>query len=1398
MAAAGIAAAVVAASGAVAQAAPPRAEAPPPPAGAPAGADKPERRHTVMLLTGDRVTYTVAGDGRRAVTVLPAPRPGAEQVRFSTSQAGEHYYVIPSDAQARVAAGTLDRALFDIPLLVADGQATADRPAGVILRYGSAAVATGTGAALPGADRKAALRSINGNAVRSRAGRAHETWGALRGGRSDARTLDRGVASVSLDRIMRPALDVSVIQTGAPFAWAAGYRGSGIKVAVLDTGIDLNHPDVTGRIVSTANFTGEATVADGHGHGTHVASTVAGNGAASAQRFRGMAPEASLMVGKVLDSGGNGAMSQVIQGMEWAARNGARVINLSLGAGPSDGTDPASEAVNALSAETGALFVIASGNNHGDASVNAPGAATAALTVGATDKVGGFVDFSNRGPRRGDGAVKPEIAAPGYEIVAARAAGTSMGTPYDANYTSASGTSMATPHVAGAAVLLAQAHPTWSADRIKDELVSTAEPRDAQTVFTAGSGWVDVRRALGQRVSGPEAVDFGLVQPPYTQVRTRTLTYRNDTTAAVTLGLTVSGRGWDGRALPTGAIALSASTVTVPAGGTAAVTMTFTAAPGDPGAYAGIVTAASADGTIRVRSPFSYYKGGVRTLDVPVLDSRGRPVPGVLVTIAKLDGPTHPNDPITREITQGYTGDDGVASFSVADGVYDVYAWQTEWEADKRRANQLQRIEVPISANTTVTLDARQARRVNPTLPESTNQLVGMAATTRRLASGDTAASGGMLSWENWDVYVTPTGTPAVAGLEAFEQWTLGSTQVQVRANGGAALPVDYHPYMNGRTLARFQNTTLPLVYAGGGTPAEYTAAGATGKVALVRIVVPAGTVYTGGYVWNAMEAARLNAASEGVAGIIAYTDMTGGIAMPLRDDNILALSLPAASGQALRTQVASGAVQLAITAGRANPERVFQLRYQHTTGVPATAPAVDPAQLVSYPAKYRADKAGLTYTSAWPVFGENDTSATALGVSYWAPMDWTEYAGPRDSRLTWTQTVYQRATLEADPIGDQNAWYKFLPGESRSAEDWFGPVIRTVPAEVPDGYPFRLRCTFCREGDTFVTGYYEMDADGRHFDTTAGDNVVYRMFRSDGSTIPVSALNPTRFTLPATAGTFRLEAVETQRGLGPVRVLGQRSTTDWTFRSAPQATSGRPAGYRCFSTSDESASCAFQPLVQLRYQFAGLDSLNRAAAGETFTFDVVAGAHRLTPGAAPATSLTLSSSTNGGSTWQPAQVSALGSGRFRVTVTHPALSATDGYVWLRTQAQDAAGNQVTQTLERAYSLRQGATPPACEVKYEPNSWQTGFTANVQIKNTGTATVNGWNLAWRFAGNQQITNAWNGVPTQTGQQVSVVNTASNATISPSGTVSFGFQATYSGVNAVPDAFTLNGAPCVKV
>src|SRR5439155_11214478 len=221
----------------------------------------------------------------------------------------------------------------------------------------------------------------------------------------------------------------SVPQIGGPAGGQAGFDGTGVTVAVLDTGVDDTHPDLAGKVVGSSDFTDSGTTTDGHGHGTHCASIIVGSGAASGGRYRGVAPGAKLMVGKVLADDGSGLDSWVMAGMDWAARSGARIVSMSLGGDATDGTDPLSAEIDALTAETGTLFVVAAGNSGAPVTIGSPGTASTALTVGAVDKQNRMADFSSRGPRLGDGAAKPEIVAPGVGIVAARAAGTDLGTP---------------------------------------------------------------------------------------------------------------------------------------------------------------------------------------------------------------------------------------------------------------------------------------------------------------------------------------------------------------------------------------------------------------------------------------------------------------------------------------------------------------------------------------------------------------------------------------------------------------------------------------------------------------------------------------------------------------------------------------------------------------------------------------------------------------------------------------------------------------------------------------------------------------------------------------------------------------------------------------------------------
>ncbi|HEX2313613.1 MAG TPA: S8 family serine peptidase, partial [Thermomonospora sp.] len=272
-------------------------------------------------------------------------------------------------------------------------------------------------------------------------------------------------------------------------------------------------------------------------------------------------------------------------------------VNLSLGGPDTPGADPLERAVDTLSAQSGALFVVAAGNEgeRGQQTIASPGSADAALTVGAVDDRDAVAAFSSRGPRVGDHALKPDVTAPGVDITAAAATATGAGP-----YLAMTGTSMATPHVAGAAALLAQRHPGWTGRRLKAALMNTARPSAGETPFTQGAGRVDVARAVSQQVTASTGSVSGRLRWPRRTPVTRTVTYANTGSRPVTLSLRTSGSRLGGGSAPKGMFTVGRTRVTVPAKGTVRVPVRIAAGRrAATGTYSGVLTARGRNVTVR-------------------------------------------------------------------------------------------------------------------------------------------------------------------------------------------------------------------------------------------------------------------------------------------------------------------------------------------------------------------------------------------------------------------------------------------------------------------------------------------------------------------------------------------------------------------------------------------------------------------------------------------------------------------------------------------------------------------------------------------------------------------------------------------------------------------------------
>jgi subtilisin family serine protease len=589
------------------------------------------RAVAVTLLTGDKVLVRQRPGQRQSVQVVAAKRPGARPT-FQVVKVHGDLHVIPGDV-AHLVGGVLDLELFNVSALQRMGYADARAPSlPLIVQRRTARRPPALAAASLRPVRE--LASLRATAVRQPRTAAAKLGAALAGtGTSGSRTTGKlaGVTRVWLDRRFRATdLDPNLTQVGAPAAWSAGLTGKGVKVAVLDTGIDTTHPDLAGgKVVASADFAESGSTTDHLGHGTHVASIVAGIGARAAGARKGVAFGASLLNGKVLDDFGFGTDSGIIAGMEWAARQKARVVNMSLGGFPTDGTDPMSQAISRLTARYRTLFVVAAGNSGpGQQTVENPGVATAALTVGAVDATDELADFSGRGPRFGDYAMKPDITAPGVDIIAARAARTALGDPVNQWYTRLTGTSMATPHVAGAAAIIAQRWPSWTPARIKAVLMDTADPNPDLGVYAQGGGRLDIGHAIDQRLIARRAnVDFGWFKYPQTGVEpvTKAVPLLNLGASAATVDLRVELETEDGDPAPAGMVSITPSQLTIAPGAEASAQVTVDVQAGPPGLYSGVVIATPAGGPA-VRVPIGFYKEPERyNLTLKAVDRDGKP-----------------------------------------------------------------------------------------------------------------------------------------------------------------------------------------------------------------------------------------------------------------------------------------------------------------------------------------------------------------------------------------------------------------------------------------------------------------------------------------------------------------------------------------------------------------------------------------------------------------------------------------------------------------------------------------------------------------------------------------------------------------------------------------------------
>jgi subtilisin family serine protease len=1192
------------------------------------GPVNPSSSHRVTLITGDVVTVSSVAGGGSTVTVDPAdPRS-----TYRTQQVGDDLYVIPDAALPYLASHRLDRDLFDVTGLIDQGYDDAStKTLPLIVEYKQAVSRIATAKTPAGAQRTALLGSLDGAALTTSKARAAGFWSEItpRHVAPTAATFDSDIAKIYLDGKVHADLADSVAQIGAPEAWEAGYDGTGSTVAVLDTGIDTSHPDLADQVTTTQSFVPDQNIDDHNGHGTHVASTIAGTGAASNGVEKGVAPGADLVIGKVLGNDGSGQESWIIDGMEWAATH-ADIVSMSLGSSEaSDGTTPMDQAVDTLSDQTNALFVIAAGNNGMVGGISAPGAADAALTVGAVDGQDQLAYFSNMGPRLNDSALKPDLVAPGVDISAAR----SHFVDGTGDYQTMSGTSMATPHVAGAAAILAELHPAWTGTQLKNALMSSAKGLDDFTPYEVGTGRVDVPASLGD-IHATGSAYFGFFPWPNADATAvdRTVTYSNDGDDPVTLDLAASFRDGAGAGdpAPAGTLAMSDDQVTVPAHGTASVTLTADPSLIPSGSQEAGTVVASLDGAPVARTSIAMDKESERyTLTLRATGRDGQPASTWVVLHAFDDS------------LLGPVFVDGETTVRLPVGTYSAMAFMdTSDGPDSKGMALLGNPQVDLTQDRVVELDASTAVPVEAKVGRRAE-----AVATRIGYHTHDVVDFDAEMWMPYDidhVYASPTAEVTKGDFEFVSRWRLRKPSFDVstpthrfdvtQASGGG--------WLDG-------TSTLETAYLGTGSEASYAGKDVTGKAVVITRDPSVGD-----------REAAMTALAHGAALLLVVNNAPAEFLDGIYDDQGRRVQLPVGGVSGLEGEslvdLATAGDEITVS-GSMNSPWVYDLQSPHAGRIPddlTYRPTAD--ELTRVDARYYGDKDRIGGEFR---FDFRPSSPFASGFELYSrfPQVRTEWVNNPEG----TQWV-QNASIIKGGWSVRGGKRTFTPG-GHATEEWFSPVIHP-----------RLGQGFwkpVRQND-FLQINLPSFGDAGHAHT--------------------GGMDPSDQTMRLYHGTKLIKRSDGWQSLNaevPAKLMKLRVTSD-SRRPASWKTSTSSHSVYEFWTKNMTRPGMLHdpilPLVQVNFHVdTDLAGDTRAGRRDTIGFDAWTMPEAALKGTVVGGRLQVSY--DDGASWQAVPLTGR-TGHWTGHLSYP--DNASRFVSLRAHAWDSKGNTVTQEITRAYGLK--------------------------------------------------------------------------------------------------------------